>query len=80
MPDPEPFDWGDIAPTPQDIEQLEREGVWGVVATVTMPPCPCCGTKAQREDSLWSVAGDAAYLGEVMQDVADEAMRMAYRA
>jgi hypothetical protein len=77
VPDDEPFDWGDIDPSWGDLSDVENNGVWGIIAAVTMPACVCCGAKATHEWSVWNYSGDAAYLEGEARAVADEAMAVA---
>ena len=71
-PDLEPYDWGDINPTPDEREAVEHEGVWGCVVEVRPPACGCCGRTAwEHAASVWGVTspGDASYYREIESDL-----------
>jgi hypothetical protein len=75
MPDEEPYDWGDIEPTEEDWDTLEREGVYGCVIELRPPACACCGrTDWQHATSLWSIVGDDAYHRTIERELIAEAL------
>jgi len=74
QPDEEPYDWGDIDPTPEDWDELGRLGVFGCVVELRPPACGCCGRTAwEHAASLWSIVGDDAYHREIERELIAEA-------
>lgn len=68
--DDEPYDWGDIDPTPEDYAYLELYGVCGCVVELRPPACGCCGrTDWEYAADLWSIVGDADYHREIEREL-----------
>lgn len=68
--DDQPYDWGDIEPTADDWDTLERLGVLGCIVEIRRPACACCGIKRwEVAESLWSIVGNDAYHREIERDL-----------